>query len=807
HQTSTMADLSALLNPSPVSGPVAEHAESTADKTEYGKIKAINLPPVETGAPNVQPSIKSPLDTLAEAASSAQILSPSNPNSSVFNNISAYPQSNPHSTSRPSSSHFSPPRSYDHPHLPAPISPTFGTGLQRYHHPTSHEVKARRASETAEPAMAALPPIRNSLPEDHPSLQQSGIESMSGDRIQEPLPTVSDAVGVTESHPVQENNNDALMTTQIRQPSPGAAINAQASNLPAKQSDQTEVKTEITDVAPDLTSTSAQPPVGSTDLSSDARARVLAAEAAEVKAEPTPAPTIDPPPNTALKPKPAPSRKRAAPKKGIANTVKPAAKKRKVDTAESIEKSSPRAHAGSPASRRASKTPAPKGRKKGSATPQRSPSIAADDDDDEDGVFCICRGPDNHTWMIACDGPCEDWFHGRCIGMTEKEGELIEKYYCPNCTEAGDGETMWKRMCRLDDCRRPARVNGEKKSKYCSDEHGAEYMKRNTLKQEEEEIEKKAAVGLPTIPPKSKGRKTNNSFAFDGSSDPAPMPDTSEPTVTKEADEPLDPKFQSQLRGGILRREELRALVTSVDDLSGFRKLGDAVLTPPPTAAPGNETKPPTDVQTEAVPPGPTEAISMAHHIPYTPAEASHLADLTAKKDALRAQKKACDDRETLFTLVRERAKVVLEEMKKKDKSLKDICGFDARLVWTDEEFDIWRASPEGRKALHEEKKLAAPTALDVPEEMAPHLHRAQVNGDDGGQAAATNGEQHAGQEEFGKGVCPKKRCERHKAWVKLQQTDIAFAKDEVRQKLKKLDEEEQGVRDRAKHRWLSSEA
>ena len=802
-----MADLSALLNPSPVSGPVAEHAESAAEKTEYGKIRAVNLPPVETQAPSVQPPIKSPLDTLAEAASGAQILSPTNPNGSVFTNFGAYPQSNPHSTSRPSSSHVSPPRSYDHPHLPAAISPTFGTGLQRYHHPTSHEVKARRASETAEPVMAALPPLRNSLPEDPPSLQQSRVESVSDNGRQEPLPNVHSAVGAPESHSVEGHNNDALMTAQIRQPSPGATINAQASNLPTKQSDQTEVKTEITDVAPDLTSTSAQRPPGSTNLSSDARAGAPTAEAAEVKAEPTPAPTIDPTPNPALKPKPAPSRKRAAPKKGIANAVKPAAKKRKVNTAESIEKSSPRAHAGSPASRRASKTPAPKGRKKGSATPQRSPSIAADDDDDEDGVFCICRGPDNHTWMIACDGPCEDWFHGRCIGMTEEEGELIEKYYCPNCTEAGDGETLWKRMCRLDDCRRPARVNGEKKSKYCSDEHGAEFMKRSTLKQEQKEIQKKAAVGLPTSAPKSKGRKTNNSFTFDGSSDPAPMPDTSQPTETKEADESLDPKFQSQLRGGILRREELMALVTSVDDLSGFRKLGDAVLTPPPTAAPANETNSPTGVQTEAVPTGPTEAINMAHQIPYTPAEASHLADLTAKKDALRAQKKACDDRETFFTLVRERAKVVLEEMKKKDKSIKDICGFDARLVWTDEEFDIWRASPEARKALHEERKLDAPTALDVPEELAPHLHRAQVNGDDGRQAATTNGEQQAGQEEFGKGVCPKKRCERHKAWVKLQQTDIAFAKDEVRQRLRKLDEEEQGVRDRAKHRWLSGEA
>ncbi len=45
-------------------------------------------------------------------------------------------------------------------------------------------------------------------------------------------------------------------------------------------------------------------------------------------------------------------------------------------------------------------------------------------------VFCVCRRPDNHRWMIACDGGCNDWYHGHCVKVTEQEGQLIDKYIC-----------------------------------------------------------------------------------------------------------------------------------------------------------------------------------------------------------------------------------------------------------------------------------------------------------------------------------------------------------------------------------------
>ncbi|KAL2158426.1 hypothetical protein VTH06DRAFT_4474, partial [Thermothelomyces fergusii] len=63
----------------------------------------------------------------------------------------------------------------------------------------------------------------------------------------------------------------------------------------------------------------------------------------------------------------------------------------------------------------------------------------------DSGPYCLCRGPDDHRFMIACDR-CEDWFHGECIGMDKHTGEnLVQKYICPNCTDGGRYATRYKK--------------------------------------------------------------------------------------------------------------------------------------------------------------------------------------------------------------------------------------------------------------------------------------------------------------------------------------------------------------------------
>ncbi|KAK0633137.1 hypothetical protein B0T14DRAFT_417754 [Immersiella caudata] len=90
----------------------------------------------------------------------------------------------------------------------------------------------------------------------------------------------------------------------------------------------------------------------------------------------------------------------------------------------------------------------------------------------DSGPYCLCRGPDNHRFMIACDR-CEDWFHGECIGMDKYTGEnLVQKYICPNCSDNDRYVTRYKKMCSLGGCMRPARIyNLQDASIFCSPEH------------------------------------------------------------------------------------------------------------------------------------------------------------------------------------------------------------------------------------------------------------------------------------------------------------------------------------------------
>ncbi|XP_034447486.1 CXXC-type zinc finger protein 1a [Hippoglossus hippoglossus] len=49
-------------------------------------------------------------------------------------------------------------------------------------------------------------------------------------------------------------------------------------------------------------------------------------------------------------------------------------------------------------------------------------------------VYCICRKPDINCFMIGCDS-CSEWFHGNCIGVSEKAAKAIRVWYCPSCRD------------------------------------------------------------------------------------------------------------------------------------------------------------------------------------------------------------------------------------------------------------------------------------------------------------------------------------------------------------------------------------
>ncbi|KAF8976022.1 hypothetical protein BGZ46_008648 [Entomortierella lignicola] len=103
-----------------------------------------------------------------------------------------------------------------------------------------------------------------------------------------------------------------------------------------------------------------------------------------------------------------------------------------------------------------------------SSQPRDSPSSLGNRRaDEEEKLYCICKTPyDKSRFMIACDG-CDDWFHGDCVGVAEKDSEMVDMYYCKRCEEKGR-HVSGKRKCIRGSCQKPA----ARKSKYCSKECG-----------------------------------------------------------------------------------------------------------------------------------------------------------------------------------------------------------------------------------------------------------------------------------------------------------------------------------------------
>lgn len=52
----------------------------------------------------------------------------------------------------------------------------------------------------------------------------------------------------------------------------------------------------------------------------------------------------------------------------------------------------------------------------------------------QDVAYCVCRTSDSSRFMICCDA-CEEWYHGDCINITEKEAKHIKQYFCISCKE------------------------------------------------------------------------------------------------------------------------------------------------------------------------------------------------------------------------------------------------------------------------------------------------------------------------------------------------------------------------------------
>lgn len=446
-QSTIMSRLSELLNPAPTSTsdgtPATNHASPVQPLVLDGQNRRMSSVSYgASGSPTLAryPPITSPgLEALANAASNTSPLISPSQQPAPFAQSTPYQPSYTQYGSRPTSSHATlPPLSGDFSYGPNQNAP-HSSGLEQYHHSGSE----RRSSNVTDHS-ARLPPLQHSPTEDHQTLPSDATQPLKEiadhanatalEQSKLPSPHFQQAGFLAEPDPATDNH----ATPQIRKPSPGPSKAPPAEGLPEVQSGQVEVKAEIAENSLEMPKIERRPSKQEGEGS---------ATPIKVAASPAPGTVLNPkegasspmPVNSSIgappKRKGPPSKKRAAPKKGTASTVKPPAKKRKLNT-DSIDGTPSTQRNGTPASRRASNTPVPRNRKQDSVTPARSSSVAYAPDDEEVSeeedteAYCICRKPDDHTLMIGCDGPCEDWFHVRCVGMDSLKAKLIFKWYC-----------------------------------------------------------------------------------------------------------------------------------------------------------------------------------------------------------------------------------------------------------------------------------------------------------------------------------------------------------------------------------------
>lgn len=148
------------------------------------------------------------------------------------------------------------------------------------------------------------------------------------------------------------------------------------------------------------------------------------------------------------------------------------------------------------------------------------------DDDSDNGPYCLCQGPDDHRWMICCEG-CDDWFHGECINLSKEVGEnLIEKFICPRCTTK-QFRSIYKRSCSWGPCKKAARMRQSPPSYFCSSEHAQAWWERvvgklprtgkggssMTGQLSQDEFMALLSSGLATVDEKGNWAMTNTPFA------------------------------------------------------------------------------------------------------------------------------------------------------------------------------------------------------------------------------------------------------------------------------------------------------
>ncbi|XP_072548952.1 nucleosome-remodeling factor subunit BPTF isoform X3 [Salminus brasiliensis] len=68
-------------------------------------------------------------------------------------------------------------------------------------------------------------------------------------------------------------------------------------------------------------------------------------------------------------------------------------------------------------------------------------STSSKDNKRDTKLYCVCKTPyDESKFYIGCD-LCSNWYHGECVGITEKEAKKMDDYICTECKRAQEGSS------------------------------------------------------------------------------------------------------------------------------------------------------------------------------------------------------------------------------------------------------------------------------------------------------------------------------------------------------------------------------
>jgi COMPASS component SPP1 len=270
-------------------------------------------------------------------------------------------------------------------------------------------------------------------------------------------------------------------------------------------------------------------------------------------------------------------------------------------------------------------------------------------------------------------------------------------------------------------------------------------------------------------------------------------------------------------RGSALRAGEVKALLEKCKDIEEWRGLGRKPDTPPRDVVgemPMSNNA--DDGENTESKPNPVP-VAVPLELIFDELETAKMASIEEEKRSLHEHNDVLSARELVLDLIKTRSTSITDEVKKAHPKMKDICGFDPRMAWSDEQFHHWYTKRGGKELLQDgmKAKIGPPedgdagTLVTGVNGVGDHGHEAEGDGRDGGAGAGDadgegggdgDGDGDAEEESMPKkgGVCIKNRCPRHRNWAKGQLAELRFEQDLVRRQLARCEAQQRKIRERA---------